>query len=944
MPISFRSFAAATAVTIAGLVYFAVPHDAESQINGRVTGVPNYFHAPEPRVNAERVTVKRAKLAKRPVQVAMPAPPPIKIFPGLEEPLVATGPVTEAENKDLDAALKQFHDLPLTLSGPNIDYTDYARPLLNFLDTHRGSNWNSGLLLDLGLGYYHAGYYSKAFTSFELSWQTGRDAKSYQARRMVDRAVGELARMHARVGHARELEALFKEIGNRPIGGPATELLQGAREGLWAFRHHQEVAYLCGPQALKNLLIALKAPEKDVNIADGARSGPHGFSLTQLAALADKTKLKYKLIYRKPGQPIPVPSVVNWNVHHYAAIVSVTEGHYLVKDPTFAEEGGGDVVEKAIDAEASGYFIVPENVVAANPNSGWRVVSAKSKEARAVYGMGDVSNTNAGVFMCCGDMDTVGLDNDPTRFVFSGDAPAVDGCDEDNSTPDAPQQCHAPQQPMTTYGVTPLAVNLHLRDTPVGYRPQIGVPNMDKVTYNQREDMQPATFSYSNLSPKWSHSWMEVFEDTARQLNVSGTRLGAGGGGYKIPEGHYSTTTGAFDAEVPDNSVTYRDPPDPHTIVPTDYRHTLPDGTVEYFALNNGASTGTRLWFLTSVVDPQGNTTTINYDTSFRITSVVDAMGRSTTFTYGLSGHPLLITEITDPFGRSVTFTYDTSARLSTITDPLGITSTFTYSTTETTFVKQLDTPYGTSTFNDTPNPHDATANNTRSLTLTDPLGNVDFYYFYQGSPTPSTDPSSLIPVGMLGTDNGYLEWRNTYHWNPHAWAVCETDPTTACSITSGVPQGENFDYAALSHWTHVPGTALADRGIGSVKQPLENRVFFNYPGQGGAGFHYYNNGTLDLPSYTGRVLDAPSGTGATQLSTATYNALGNLQTYTDPKGRTTQYNYDTNNIDILTVQQLTAPSTYTTIATYGSYVNHRPQTYTGPDGQTWNYTYTTAG
>src|SRR5690348_2753963 len=33
-------------------------------------------------------------LPKAPAQVAMPAPPPIKYFPGLEEPLVATGPVT----------------------------------------------------------------------------------------------------------------------------------------------------------------------------------------------------------------------------------------------------------------------------------------------------------------------------------------------------------------------------------------------------------------------------------------------------------------------------------------------------------------------------------------------------------------------------------------------------------------------------------------------------------------------------------------------------------------------------------------------------------------------------------------------------------------------------------------------------------------------------------
>ena len=97
--------------------------------------------------------------------------------------------------------------------------------------------------------------------------------------------------------------------------------------------------------------------------------------------------------------------------------------------------------------------------------------------------------------------------------------------------------------------------------------------------------------------------------------------------------------------------------------------------------------------FLTSVIDPQGNTTTLNYDASFRITSIVDPMGRSTTYTYGLTAYPLLITKITDPFGRTAQMTYDISGRLSTITDPVGITSTFTYSTTETTFVNSLPRP-----------------------------------------------------------------------------------------------------------------------------------------------------------------------------------------------------------------------------------------------------------
>jgi hypothetical protein len=79
-----------------------------------------------------------------------------------------------------------------------------------------------------------------------------------------------------------------------------------------------------------NVLATLGAPQKQIKIADDALSGPHGYSLTQLAELADKAHVKYTLIHREPGQPIPVPSVINWNVHHYAAITAVDGARYII--------------------------------------------------------------------------------------------------------------------------------------------------------------------------------------------------------------------------------------------------------------------------------------------------------------------------------------------------------------------------------------------------------------------------------------------------------------------------------------------------------------------------------------------------------------------------------------------------------------------------------------
>src|SRR5690348_985128 len=76
--------------------FFGAQGPAYSQIESRQVAAP--FST------AAHIDAKPA-LPKAPTQVAMPTPPPMRIMPGLEEPLVATGPVTEEENRDLDIAL-----------------------------------------------------------------------------------------------------------------------------------------------------------------------------------------------------------------------------------------------------------------------------------------------------------------------------------------------------------------------------------------------------------------------------------------------------------------------------------------------------------------------------------------------------------------------------------------------------------------------------------------------------------------------------------------------------------------------------------------------------------------------------------------------------------------------------------------------------------------------
>ena len=108
---------------------------------------------------------------------------------------------------------------------------DDLSALYGFLNEHPHSVWRVALLTDMGLLNYHYGYFSRAISDWEEAWKQGRNVTAPNAKPLVDRAVGELARMHARLGHADRLEALFKELGDRTISGPATEAIQGAREG-----------------------------------------------------------------------------------------------------------------------------------------------------------------------------------------------------------------------------------------------------------------------------------------------------------------------------------------------------------------------------------------------------------------------------------------------------------------------------------------------------------------------------------------------------------------------------------------------------------------------------------------------------------------------------------------------------------------------------------------
>lgn len=782
------------------------------------------------------------------------------------EPLVRTAPTSAAEDQALSTAL--------TVYAHRTNPDDFSS-LTGFLSQYPNSGWAPALQTNLGLSYLHDGNFSLAITSWKQAWLLGKSATDPHAHALVDRAVGELASTYASFGQIDNLKALFTEIGNRPITGSATEAIQNAQQELTFVQRDHKHPFNCGPVALKLLMLAQNPHDHSGDMLPFYPSGTNGTNLAELTQIGGKLGFATQMILRKPGEPVPVPAIVHWKVGHFATIVGEANGRYHIEDPVFPGASLW-ITPAALDAEASGYFLVP---AAAEMHTGWSKVA--SSTANRVWGKG---NTNA---VQPGD---------------SGDPTAL---------PANPNGC------MCGYNIKAATVGLTLSDQPVGYTPPIGpAPNI-AITYNQREDSQPANFGFYNVSQKWTLNWLTYITDDPTNPGASVSRYLPGGGAYYYTG--YNSTIGTFATESDDNSILVL-----VSESPAIYKRLLPDGRVDVYAQSNGNIAYPRNIFLSQVIDPQGNTLTLNYDGQMRLTSLTDATGRQTTFSYNIPAQPLLVSQITDPFGRSATLTYDSAGRLSSITDILGLTSSFTYDANA--LVNVMTTPYGTTSFSYTA---PGTSGPPRFLDITDPLGYHEREEWVEPAPNiPDSDPTATVPTGMpLPLENEYLEYRDSFHWDKSAYLLASCTPTGGCDYTKAV------DW----HFAHVPNTSTKSTTIESIKNPLENRIWFNYPGQ---TISYYA-GTFNRPIATGRVLDD----GTTQISQTAYGTTGFFQPTQeiDPLGRTTSFSY-LNPIDLSTIYQETAGNAQTVLAQIGYNYDHRPLTYIDAAGQVSRSSYNAAG
>ena len=837
---------------------------------------------PAPVLTPQNVTVNRTTPQVRPppVQPVFSEPPTdLEVFRAqvFADPLVPTGATTPEENKALALSLLAFL---------NRASNDDVAAVEQFLAQYPQSAWRASLLTDLGIVYRKTGYFSKALAAWEEAWQLFAAVTEPRAKAMADRAIGELAELNSRLGRYNRLESLFREIQGRDLGGFAAQKVTGAKEGLWRMRNRPEEAFLCGPYAVNRLRMSLVGANSRLPDSPNARSTLQGTSLAQLKALAGELKMDCQMAKREPGSKVLVPAVVHWKSGHFAALVKENDDLFQVHDPTFGDEIW--VSQAALDAEATGYFLVPAGPLPA----GWQSVGAD--EGQTVWGKGSTGASDPNCTRCYD-----------------------------------PKSCANCQEtiPMAQYSMHALLVSLNIVDTPVGYAPPRGPAVRFTLTYNQREAGQPANFTYSNLGKQWTFDWLAYITDDPLNQLANASYYVQGGG--TEPYSNFDTSTQRYAPQLNSRTLLVR-------TSTNSYERQLPDGSKQIFNLPNGASAFPRKIFLTQVLDPSGNAISYTYDNNFRIVSVTDALNQVTTLSYGStnSADPLFykITQVTDPFGRYATFAYNGSGQLTNITDVIGISSAFTYGAND--FITSLTTPYGTTAFTMGEN------GQTRWLVATDPLGAQERMEYEDNSLYVG---ESVYPSGVAIANN-WLNYRNSFYWDKKAMQFYAADDYTKATkskiyhwlhdgnnsgLASGILESEK-DQLESRVWYTYPGQSFptstgssADRSaVARVLDDGSSQIYryeYNTVGKvtkvtdplGRVTTNTYSTNLIDLLevrqvvgsttellssfTYNSQHLPLTSVDAAGQTNFFGYNSYGQLTATTNALNQTVTMFYDTN-------------------------------------------------
>jgi RHS repeat-associated protein len=316
------------------------------------------------------------------------------------------------------------------------------------------------------------------------------------------------------------------------------------------------------------------------------------------------------------------------------------------------------------------------------------------------------------------------------------------------------------------------------------------------------------------------------------------------------------------------------------TEVSSAYKYTTPDGIAYNFNTSG---------FITSIVYPFGVTVTIGYNSSGQLTTISNGLGRSLTLAYNSSNGSL--ETVTDNNSRTITFTPDAVFNLSQVKDALGNVTKYGY--VSQGMMTSVTKPA---------NPSNAVVTNTydtlnRVETQTDAYGNVWNYYFGFAR-SEENDPNSDSHVLYFDT-HGYVVRDIDALGDQTTTAFDGLERPTLVTLPEGNSQA--FTYDLFSNVLSItaqpkPGSSLVSITNLFTYNPTWNKVATAQDGNGNVTTYSY------VPT-SSRLLtvDYPQVNSQTPTVTLTYNARGQLLTFTDQTSILTKFTYSTSNETLLT-------------------------------------------
>jgi len=828
--------------------------------------------------------------------------------------------------------------------------------LEDFIAHHPNSPWTPSIRANLAYTYRAAGLYSQALVHWPLAWDSVKDESSPLGKRLGDYILVNWGSLLSSLGRVETLEALTAETQGRNLSTISwARLYNRLRHNVEVMKQSPGTEFRCGTYALSEVSKALGGDPAIYMQLREIPSPPTGFSMAQLMSFVDANNLHMLPVRRPQGKTLVVPSVIHWKENHYAAIVSIEPSadgrdRYEVIDPTFGRVQW--LPAQSINSEASGKFMVPAGQVP----EGWILLN--QHEIDQTYGKGACSAPpdpepppcpEEGQDECTclqpgggggpGSGPPSGPPNQSPPYIGSsspgggGDngiwAGTTSGSGSGGCGGCGVVENFGGGVGMPSWRVSEPHIALWLYDTPMTYNNSLAQPVQLRMSYHT-DETRPDDTNVVHFGPYWNCNFLSFIDLTDQYWEFFGDAdplfshyaaraYGAGGGRRDYNWWDNPEHVGSF--------TTYEQLDDGTNVTSIEIHYR--NGSTWTYGLETPLQAAyEKRFFLTRQSDPQGRIVNFYYTTNnwtIYLNHVVDIDGRTNTLFYDTNGPiPTLVTSILNPLGQSVYFKYDANRLMTNLVDAIGYTNSFDYTYTSSLyFLTNFTTLYGKTSFNYF-RPGGALYGMTgddninRAIKVTEPNGAEHLFMYRDYTPTNSTAPHYLpceyddLPSGLSTCDciaggapvdlnNHNMHYRNTFYWGPkQVPLLSENDLTQLIQA--------DYDFARLRNWLH--GTFIGlnvgpyldmERELSADGATLGQKTWIYYPWSGACHFI----GTNSRPSYVAQRLNDSE----TRYVHRKYNRLGYVTseetTYSNNGSigyRTNRYEYADNDIDLLRV------------------------------------------